>query len=59
MIRLDGVKFLLVQGRPDFLTNGPDDRKSICVHVKRIPFVSNNVEEQTTCYLNCVVLAVM
>jgi hypothetical protein len=51
MIRLDGVKFLLDQGRPNFLNNGPDNRKFICVHVKRIPFISNNVEEQTTCYL--------
>jgi len=51
MIRLDGVKFLLVQGRPGFLNNDPDDRKSICVHVKRISFDSNNVEEQNTCYL--------
>lgn len=51
MIRLDGVKFLLAQGRPNFSNNGPDNRKSICVHVKRIPFISNNVEEQTTCYL--------
>jgi len=51
MIRLDGVKFLLAQGRPSFLNIGPDVRKSIYVHVKRIHFISNNVKEQTTCYL--------
>ena len=44
-------KAFLAKGHPCFLTNGSDDRKSICVHVKRIPFISNNVKEQTTCYL--------